>query len=136
MAPQIQAALRSGPDVMRRPRHRRPEPAPFSSDTWVGDSRDLFERIGLPPRKSKTPLALIFLGVAILMAALVLRPAPSRYAIASSDGVLFIVENRSGFVTPCVVDSDKARCLRAGHIVDAVMEQAEDWSFPGLMDTN
>ena len=127
MALQTQAALRSRPDVVRRPRNRRPEPAPFHSDTWVGDTREMFERIGgSPPQQSKTPLALIFMGVAILMAAMILRPAPSRYAIASSDGVLFIVNNRSGFVTPCVVDSDKVRCLGAGHIVDAVTEQAED----------
>ena len=126
MAPRTQAALRSRPDVVRRARNRRLKPAPFHSDMWVGDTRDMLERIGLAPRKSKTPLALIFLGVAILMAALILRPAPSHYAIASSDGVLFIVENRSGFVTPCVVDSGKARCLKAGHIVDAVMEQVGD----------
>ena len=126
MPPRTQSTLRPRPDVVRRPRKKIPKPAPAYSAAWAGDSRDLLERIGSPPRQSKTPLALIFLGLAILTAALVLRPEPSRYAVASSDGVLFIVNSRSGYVTPCVIDSDKARCLSAGHIVDAIMEQAGD----------
>jgi hypothetical protein len=114
------------PDIVRRPRKRISKPAPAYTEAWAGNSRDLLERLGSPPQQNKTPFALIFLGLAILMAALVLRPAPSRYAVASSNGILFIVGTRSGYVTPCVVDSDKARCLGAGHIVDALMEQAGD----------
>jgi len=111
---------------VRRPRKRISKPAPAYTEAWGGNSQDLLERLGSPPQQNKTPFALIFLGLAILMAALVLRPAPSRYAVASSNGILFIVETRSGYVTPCILDSDKARCLGTGHIVDALMEQAGD----------
>jgi len=126
MPPRTQSALRSRSDVVRRPRKRISKPAPAYTEAWAGNSRDLLERLGSPPQQNKTPFALIFLGLAILMAALVLRPAPSRYAVASSDGILFIVGTKSGYVTPCIVDQDKARCLGAGHIVDALMEQVGD----------